>query len=93
MVLPCRYLYALKGPPTPQALTAIRTALQALALMLVAYTSSGSIFGQPTQKTDRHKHTVSMHLPCASTRSPLASILARIGAGCCRIWILDRGKH
>ncbi|CAK0743539.1 hypothetical protein CVIRNUC_001478 [Coccomyxa viridis] len=52
-----RYLYALKGPPTPQALTAIRTVLQALALMLVAYASSGSIFGQPPQKTDRHKHT------------------------------------
>ena len=68
-MLLCRFLYALKGAPTPQVLTAIRTVLQALALMLVAYASSGSIFGQRPQKTDRHKHNVSMPLLCAPVHS------------------------
>ena len=83
MVLLCRYLYALEGPPSPQALTAVRTALQALALMLVAAASTGSITGQSPQKAGRRDDTVSLPLLCASTGRPLERGFAEIGVlGC-----------
>ena len=62
----CRFLYFLKGPPSPEALTAVRAVLQVLALMAVAFASSGSIWGDSSRSTDSRKTAAKA---CASCKA------------------------
>ena len=75
--VPCRFLYSLNGPPSPEVLTAVRAVLQALTLMSVALVSSGSVLGDRSQKPG--KDTPKVNAPCfppsvLDLRQPLAGI-------------------
>ena len=57
----CRFLYSLKGPPSPEVLTAVRAILQALTLVSVTLFSSGSLSGGKAEKPGRD--TAKVHRP------------------------------